>query len=170
MDTVSTVQHFNNNGHSINNIQVQIIETVPINADKTKNRKECENIEDFWIRQLIAAFPYGLNDRIKNYGDVSCGIDPASKSTQPYFTNAIPGTRRNRKRTKRRNARKVDHNIMNKTKLAIDLGNEYFDRCKLYVLLRSLSKKNLLYINEVIKSGSSNWHNDAKLATFAYMA
>ena len=164
-------QHFNKAGHSFNDLRVQIIETIPIHIEKTKNRKNCEEIEDFWIRQLITAFPFGMNDRIKSYGDVSSGIDPASKTSHPYFRNPLITTQRNRCRRKRREVRKEDPEILEKSKKYQEYNDCCFDRHKLYVFLRSMSKKNLLVVNEAIKNGQfDGWHEDAKLATQAYMA
>ena len=98
------VKHFNKVGHGIDKMKIQVLDTL----DGIENTKESlEKRELFWIKALNTAYPFGLNDNIKYYGNISSGIDPRQKSTHPYFQ--LKATRRTRKhRTRRRSRRKVD--------------------------------------------------------------
>src|SRR5262249_55408736 len=80
------VRHFNSAGHSINDLQIQIIETLAAGC----NKRDLENREDFWIRVLNTAYPFGLNDKIKGYGSVSLGINPLESNKHPYFCVKLP--------------------------------------------------------------------------------
>ncbi len=80
------VSHFNSKDHSIHDVEIQILEKLP---DSTF-RKDRELREDFWIRALVSAFPFGLNDKIKGYGTVSQGLDPIVWKNHPYFCLKMP--------------------------------------------------------------------------------
>ena len=73
------VKHFGSENHSANDFSIQIAEIV----DKKHNIVQREL---YWIKLLNAAYPYGLNDSIHGYGNISEGLNPLEKVGQPYFT------------------------------------------------------------------------------------
>ena len=58
------VTHFNLPNHSFSNLKIQILETVEEGFSLTER-------ELFWIKQLQTIFPFGLNDNILGFGNVS---------------------------------------------------------------------------------------------------
>ena len=75
------VKHFNLQGHSVNDFTVHIAE---------KCNGNLFDAELFWIKLLNSAFPFGLNDNIKGFGNIS-EIDDLFKKKCPYFLSPIPG-------------------------------------------------------------------------------
>ena len=65
-------EHFNQPDHSILSMKVRILEKIyhPTNSPglSTPLRKQRE---EFWIRKLGTAFPYGCNDNIRSIGNLS---------------------------------------------------------------------------------------------------
>lgn len=62
--------HFSRQGHEP---KIKIIEKVkPKNGELLK--QALLDREDFWIRTMVTAYPFGLNDKIKGYGNVSMGM------------------------------------------------------------------------------------------------
>ncbi|MCP4648895.1 MAG: GIY-YIG nuclease family protein, partial [PVC group bacterium] len=80
------VLHFNSDGHTYNDAKIVIIEKLNISTTQTAR----ELREDFWIHSLVTAFPFGLNDRIKGYGNISNNLNPMLFKTHPYFTLTLP--------------------------------------------------------------------------------
>ncbi len=89
------IAHFNSNGHTIEDFSVQIAEIV-------KNDHSLTEREGFWIRLLNTGFPFGLNDNITGYGNISEGTDPLQKTNHPYFSIPLPYRRRCKKPVKKR--------------------------------------------------------------------
>jgi hypothetical protein len=58
--------HFNDNSHGHCMFTIDILDNV--NCTETIQRL---NIECFWIKMLLTAYPLGLNDHIKNFGCIS---------------------------------------------------------------------------------------------------
>ncbi len=77
------ISHFNTTGHTINDFSVQIAEVVPTGINLAEH-------ENFWIRLLNAAYPFGLNDNVSGYGNISEGLDPLQKANHPYFCVPLP--------------------------------------------------------------------------------
>ncbi|MCP3682639.1 MAG: GIY-YIG nuclease family protein, partial [bacterium] len=86
------VLHFNSDGHMHNDAKILIIEKLSILT--TQSTREIQ--EDLWIRSLVTAFPFGLNDRIKGYGNISNNLNPMLYKTHPYFSLPLPSTKSHR--------------------------------------------------------------------------
>ena len=65
-------QHFNREDHSILSMKVRIIEKIyhPTNSPNLSTPYR-RNREEFWIRKLGTAMPYGCNDNISTIGNLS---------------------------------------------------------------------------------------------------
>ncbi len=66
-------QHFSSNDHSLDDYSIQIIEKVYDVQGETNHQftKRILEKERFWIRELGTLWPYGLNDNLAGYGNVS---------------------------------------------------------------------------------------------------
>jgi hypothetical protein len=94
------VRHFASTDHSVRDFSIQIAET----ADKNHS---IVGRELFWIKLLNTAYPYGLNDSIHGYGNVSEGLNPLEKASQPYFSAPSAFRKRKSIHKRRRNGRLV---------------------------------------------------------------
>lgn len=97
------VQHFNKHDHSVNDFSVKILEHVDENEVITDR-------ELFWVKTLNTAYPFGLNDNIKNYGTVSEGSDPLLHRENPYLVGSFMNVKRHYKK-RRRKSKKVDNDV-----------------------------------------------------------
>ncbi len=71
--------HFWEVDHNIDDLQVLIAEVVSTESSLQKR-------ELFWIKLLNTAYPFGLNDNIAAYGNISEGITPFNRISHPYFS------------------------------------------------------------------------------------
>ncbi|MCP3684084.1 MAG: hypothetical protein GY861_15490, partial [bacterium] len=71
--------HFRGTDHSLSDFTVLIAEVVAA-ANNLQKR------ELFWIKLLNTACPFGLNDNIAAYGNISEGITPLDRTSHPYFS------------------------------------------------------------------------------------
>lgn len=111
-------------------IQFYILDNCSENEDKTILQEK----ELFWIKLLNTAYPLGLNDNIKGYGNLSNITNPfIYKENHPYYSLSIV---KHRTRSIRRNKNK------NKTTLQefIDKANNLDDVLLLYRYIKSLKK------------------------------
>ncbi len=98
------VKHFNQPGHSSDDLLVQILDI--ITDDFSKNHRETKEL--FWIKALVTAYPFGLNDKIIGYGNISNDLNPLNSNKHPYFMVKMPSTvhKRNRNKEKKKRANK----------------------------------------------------------------
>ena len=131
-------QHFTQEGHEFSNAHIQIIDAIEEGNNDTKF--VLTQKEDFWINTLCTAYPLGLNDNIRQFGNVSQG-----NIGDAYFTKSkVP--RRNRGHGKRKNKKSppIDRQFLN-DKLALLQNNfEMGNKIVFYQTLRSLRKIQLL--------------------------
>lgn len=141
------VEHYNTTNHSIDDMKFQILDSFDnLNIEKqTRTDKEL-----FWIKLLNTAFPYGLNDQIKGYGNISDSMGPFQKISHPYWKISISKINRNRK--KRRSC-KHPFSQEKRDKLHTDLGE--LEIKEAYKIVMPLPKKEKrLLINYI--SGATN--------------
>ena len=109
-------QHFCSSGHSEDDITIMPIEEVSLEEGECLSlaSKRLQR-EEYWYKELATIYPYGLNDNVKNLGNVS------KKGTENIvvwsFFNKKP-----RKFTKRSQKRKRKHGIT-RTELEHKLRN-----------------------------------------------
>lgn len=135
------VKHFNDNGHTIEDFSVKIVEHVDQN-DLITDR------ELFWIKTLNTAYPFGLNDNIKNYGTVSEGTDPLLQRDNPYLVGSFMNLKRRYKK-RRRKSKKVDDNVCQA------INNFNADTIpQLVRYLRNRSQKTLRLVHDFVQTNS----------------
>lgn len=137
-------QHFHND-HSSADMTIRILESVT-----EDNKTDLTQRETFWIEQLNTIYPYGLNDRINGWGTVS-DTDIETSKTVPYFKNPlnISVRRKNRTRRKRRTSKKINDGIFKDINTLFNtrnMTNSSQLHRKLYILLRSCTKRTLEFI------------------------
>lgn len=110
------VQHYNSEGHSYLDLSFKILDSYQ-SENSTKNiRMEKEN---FWIRLLNTAYPMGLNDQIKGYGNINESVSSLDKVSHPYWSFEIKLV--NRKPNKNK---KYNNNNLNITEFIESIINE----------------------------------------------
>ena len=146
------VQHFSSNGHCTTDITVQIIEKLETSNTEKETKANLESRELFWIKALNTAYPFGLNDRIKGYGDISSGLDPTSYRAHPYFQIPVHSARRRTARKAARTHHRQSTAIVPTVFYA--LLDPICDARKVYKTLATLSLRNLALLNqEIIRDG-----------------
>lgn len=139
------VGHFNDGLHGISDIEVTIIEKLPDNTSTAQRREK----EDFWIRTLNSAFPFGFNDKIDGYGLISKGMTPLNHKNSPYFSIKLPAKKKSRGKRKRTNR------IISLLKIS-ETEKFYFDDAVetrvLFQSLQKMSKRNLNALFNKVKS------------------
>ena len=84
-------QHFNSNGHSFDDVSIQIIDHVDTSSISQEDAIcELNSKEDYYMRVLNTFFPIGLNDRVQGGGCIS------KNTQQNSLFYCSPITRRNR--------------------------------------------------------------------------
>jgi hypothetical protein len=80
--TSHLITHFNQENHSLDKMRVQILTQLPQMSTTTNPRL---NTELEWIRLLGTAYPFGLNEHIKGYGNATKTSDTNKIKLQPYL-------------------------------------------------------------------------------------
>ena len=150
--TTYLVRHFNNSDHDISDIRVSIIDYVGHN---TQGSHELLELENYWIRTLNTAYPFGLNDNVKGVGNISrLDISSFNANNTPYFSisqNRKTRSHGHRSMSKNRNTSEV-LNVLNQL---LKLSKDHIHL--LYVALRGLSHKVLFKIREIILGKSKEY-------------
>ena len=146
------VKHFASNNHSITDFSIQIAEIV----NKEYNIGEREL---FWIKMLNTAYPYGLNDSIHGYGNISEGINPLEKASQPYF--AAPTAYRMRKKThRRRSSKQLQTDAIDQiTNMPIVTARNLRT---FIIYLHNLNQKTLRHINQYLCNGTCTFSENRR--------
>ena len=63
--------HFNSDGHTIADLQIMPIEEVSLKASDISLASKLLNREEYWIKEIGCLYPYGLNDNIRQLGNIS---------------------------------------------------------------------------------------------------
>ncbi len=155
--------HFRLNNHCQNDMEFTILETLENNTPDSFRRTR----EDFWIRALVTAYPFGLNDKIDHYGTISNGIDPINHKNHPYFCIKFPARIKPRGKKRRSNKKldvqKIDHAIA-------ALQNRDLSIRELYIVLQKLSLRNLHQVYKQKQTGHYNLDQDRALVLSALAA
>lgn len=105
-------------------------------STENSNNKIRTDKELYWIKLLKTAFPFGLNDKIKNFGIISTGF-PKNILNSPYTDIKIEPPKKNRGNRKTRK---------NRTKINFDLGEDHIknlDYKEIYNLSFNIKKKKI---------------------------
>ena len=156
------VKHFNSLNHTVEDMRIFVLDEITETTEHVATK--LRNAELTWIKILNSAYPFGLNQQIKQYGNIGdWDIDKSTNIYHPYFTIKIPGTTRKRGVRKRK---KTSAN--NDVFLELEqLVNEN-DGHKIYKYLRCCSRKTLIKALKEV-DGLEN-SNKLKLVVAGYSA
>ena len=85
--------------------------------EKVEDNRNLLDAELFWIKLLTTIFPFGLNDSIKGYGNIS---NKRNSDNCPYFDNVIPRWKRPRGNRKNHTVRNTLSDLEALIKNAVD--------------------------------------------------
>ncbi len=166
------VSHFNQAGHSINDMTIRVLEKLNENdarLSKTKLKAKLHEAEDFWIRLLVTAYPFGLNDKIKGYGLATDICDPTIQKSAPYFCMPIPRRKRGHG-VKRRTCRQRNANLSNQLEELIQNTDKPAGIRSLIVFLHRQNHKTLAYCNQIVRDNSYSMPMNVRIIVLAFIA
>ena len=148
------VKHFSEANHAWTDMRITVLDKISEERDKPKLR----DMEINWIKILTSAHPFGLNDSIKGYGNVSEWDlnNPMHGKNCPYFM--VPVERKGKRKSrgkKRRRSKVTDDQFLEKIK-ALQLNKDYN---AIYQALKQASKKTL----KVAVQDAQNMTDDKEL-------
>ena len=85
--------HFFESGHNPNNISIDILDSVQGAFDK-QTKIHLHDKEIMWIKILLSSYPFGFNDQIKGFGNISNTSNPLIKPDHPFFVMPFPTHRK----------------------------------------------------------------------------
>ena len=157
------VDHFKQSNHSIQDMKFTVIEKLDDNATKQLREQK----EDFWIRTLVSAFPFGMNDKIHGYGIISKGLNPINHNKHPYFNYRFP-TRDKIRGTRKRSKKKIDMNKIIQCMSMLESQDKSIR--EKYVQLNRLSIKETVQLLHSMLNSSTDFSNIDELLVQAIMA
>lgn len=137
--------HYNTNNCNPNNINFYILD-----YDKRYSTKDREDIEDFYIRLLNTAYPIGLNQKIKYFGNIkTCPQKPLNFNNHPYFNfkeirKYRSHGRRKLDRMNKRSSKNINHQ---------QIGNILSDMQNNLKNILTLNKRSLETLNHTLTLG-----------------
>ena len=144
------VDHFKQSDHSIEDMKFTIIEHF---GQTSMTKQQREEKEDFWIRALVTAYPFGMNDKIRGYGIISKGLDPVNHPKHPYFCIKFPTRRRDRGKRKR-SKKFID--VKKVTDSMTLLQDHVCSAREQYIRLNRLSIKEIVQLRKQLQNGDYN--------------
>ena len=131
-------KHFRESGHVANGFSVTILDDIDVGNKQDRLAKEL-----YWINLLQTAFPFGLNDQIKEYGNISNIDNPLRFRNNPY--NGFQIKRYNKHHGQR--TKTNPNTLSNEDLIALLVEQEANTGCK---LLNSIHKKQIKDISNMI--------------------
>jgi hypothetical protein len=156
------IDHFNQQDHNHENLQVQILNKIDENSPNMKQALTNNELE--WIRMLSAAYPFGLNENIKGYGNASKVYDTKNTKSHPYLFYKF--TRNENKKRISNSNRHKKYEIKNPIVILENLNKllKSFNHKDAYNTLKSLTKR---AINNLAMTSASNIHyHNHKVTSF----
>lgn len=144
----SAIAHQNKSSHMVNHFsqhqnweehfKVVVLETMGVDSSAHHRRVR----EDFYIRLLNTAFPWGLNEKIDGYGNIDEGINPFNIDQQgPWFCFGSERQMRTKRKDKRFSKKADAAPVIDDNVLAIK--NPTLTMQALYKLVTNIGKKSL---------------------------
>ena len=130
--------HFNEPEHDSENFYIDILDNIENDDKRTRLNKEL-----FWIKLLMTPYPFGLNDQVIGYGNISSEILPFDKSSHPYYGFKIIRFKQKRSKRKKR------HNLIH--------GGNQID---ISAIIDSISKQRTHQLHCTLKNFSSRKINN----------
>ncbi len=149
------VRHFNQRDHSVTDMQIRVLQNINDCESKAVKGKLMV-AEDMWIRLLASSYPFGLNNKVKGYGNAAEIFDPTQFTRTPYFCMPTPRRNRGHGAIKKRRASKKNTNIRLKEELKELLLDTHkpADIRNIIVFLRKQTRGTLLECNRLARDNS----------------
>lgn len=125
--------HFQANDHNPEDFTIEILD----NHEENSNTQIRLSKELYWIKTLISAYPFGLNDQIKSFGNISNNLTLGKIKNHPFYSQNIQFETKKRRGKKRRSLKK-GKNTKSIQELLTNI--ESLERTDLYKYYRCLSK------------------------------
>ena len=105
-------KHFASPGHTVDEIRVMPIECIEPHPNETQRSIDSRRRtrEEFWIRELGALNPYGLNDKLQSFGTISQRKQGSLHVTYAFF-NKHPHRRHTKRNCKKAQSRRRSRNF-----------------------------------------------------------
>lgn len=159
------VQHFNSDGHTHNDITISVLEGLKTSHDPDTIKTSLREIENKWILALNTAYPFGMNDNVKTFGNVS-----SWNSTVATFESTVPYFQVKNSTTRKRSTHKKKRNKMLDLEFHIKVASLYKNQeyRKLYIYLKGSTKRTIKKSISLLYS--INAPVDVKLVILGYYA
>ncbi|MCP4653358.1 MAG: GIY-YIG nuclease family protein [Candidatus Omnitrophica bacterium] len=154
--------HFREINHSIDDFRVMIAEVV--NGNNSLQTREL-----FWIKLLNTAYPFGLNDNIASYGNISEGITPFNRIGHPYFSLPFAMRKRSKFQKKHRRSKQENKDIIEHIK-AIFISDRFGKNNMMFNYLKQQSQKTLAFCHKYTAQCNQDCDPMLKLALMAFLA
>ncbi len=163
------VRHFNSADHCVSDMQIRVLQIVS-NCEKQLVKGKLLEAEDFWIRQLVSAYPFGLNDKIKGYGMAEDILDPTMYKRAPFFQMPTPKRRRGHGRKPRRVNRRLNENFTTELEQLLCDSNKPTGIRSLIIYLRKQSQATLVKFNKIIRNNSRKMPVTVRVIVLAFFS
>ena len=101
--------HFNSDGHKLEDIAIMPIEEVVLeHGDNISVASKLLLREEYWMKELGCIYPYGLNDNVKGFGNISKFIGSNSTVVYSFFN-------KHDRKPRNRSGRKSKYRMFNDT-------------------------------------------------------
>ncbi len=137
-------------------------------AEVVNDNNALQKRELFCIKILNMAYPFGLNDNIALYGNISEGITPLNKVGHPYFSLPFATRNRSKLQKKHRRSKNVNNSVVDDLKVCL-LSRTYGRNFELYIYLKQQSQKTLALCHKYIAQCNQDCDPVLKLA-IAFLA
>ncbi len=154
--------HFRDMDHSIEDFWVLIAEVV--NGENSLQVREL-----FWIKLLNTVYPFGLNDNIASYGNISEGINPFNRIRHPYFSLPFALRKRSKFQRKHRKSKQENKDAIDYIK-AIFVSKRYGKNNMIFNYLKQQSQKTLAFCQKYIAQCNQDCDPVLKLALMAFFS
>lgn len=142
------VKHFSQNGHTVEDMRINVLEHAK-ESKKEAIKAELRQLERNWILALNTAFPFGMNNNIKELGNISQIVENSKLLTSklPYFRITTIKNRKRSKTKKRRN-KAINKEFFNTLDAYVTTNKHR----QIYSFLRSVNKNTLKYAIKLMET------------------
>ena len=169
----SAIEHKNKSSHVVNHFsqhqnwaecfKVVVLETLPRGISAHHRRVR----EDFYIRLLNTAFPWGLNEKIDGYGNIDESTNPFTVDQKgPWFCFGSERQQRS-KRKENRFSKKADSSVVIGEEVNA-IKSQNLSMKDLYALLTNIRKKSLDRIVYIIMNRPDTVNQTRKLQILTF--
>jgi hypothetical protein len=156
------VDHFNQDGHDTTHLKLQILTNIVHSGSENKN--SLTNLELEWIRILSTAYPFGMNESIKGYGNATKRCQMNTTKVQPYlFYKFARKQNKNHTHNSKRHTKRSEFSFLETSQELTNLS-ENSEFSTIFRKMKNLKNKNL----ETIMLHSNNKTFNRKTSHIVY--